>query len=686
MIYLVTQQILPPTDAYKIVSVEDSFKILNPLTIVGLDTETQGMNPHLKNLLLVQLGNYNNQVVIDTTTVDIHIYQEYLESNRLFILQNADFDLRFFYKQHIIIKRLWDTFLAEKVMYLGYPSGTHSMSLKSLGLKYCGIELDKSVRGKILWSKILSDDIVVYAATDVKYLGDIMEQQILLLRTEHLVKAAQLESDFVRVCAYMNYCGVKLDILKWKAKMAKDNEIFASKESALNEWVVKHYGANSKFTAFNLQGDLFTGFDDKPHCTINWGSPKQVINLLEDLGFDLTVKDKDGSYKKSVEAKVVESQKNKSDIAQIYIDYKEAQKLTSTYGQNFIDSINPITHRIYSHFSSLGTDTARLSCGGGDDKETIPGKKLSLINLQNLPHDDETRACFIPEQGNKWISIDYSGQESFLMASIANDKAMLEELTTGSKDMHSLVAKLVFEEIPKDMPTKEIKSKFKALRQEAKGYEFCFAYAGNDSTLVRNYNISPEKASSIYNRYMSGFSGLRDYQAFRKKDVMEKGYILLSPISLYRAHIYDWDKLSACKKEFTSEFWRKYKLIPRDSVTNRKSPRNSTEQDMCDKVSMFAKRRAASEKQSVNYPIQHAGAMCFKLSGIYFFNWLVENNLFDKVKLVIGAHDEWDCECPADIAMGVANKLKECMEKSGAIFCTRAFLTADIEIGDCWIH
>ena len=77
------------------------------------------------------------------------------------------------------------------------------------------------------------------------------------------------------------------------------------------------------------------------------------------------------------------------------------------------------------------------------------------------------------------------------MASIANDKAMLDELINGSKDMHALTAKMVFKDvIPQDMPTKEIKKRFHELRQEAKGYEFCFNYAGNASTLVRNYGIS----------------------------------------------------------------------------------------------------------------------------------------------------------------------------------------------------
>lgn len=86
MIYLVTNnQLLFPNELYKIITVEESLKLLNSLSEVGTDTETEGMDPHTKKLLLVQLGDYNNQVVIDCRTVDICKYKEFLESDRLFL-------------------------------------------------------------------------------------------------------------------------------------------------------------------------------------------------------------------------------------------------------------------------------------------------------------------------------------------------------------------------------------------------------------------------------------------------------------------------------------------------------------------------------------------------------------------------------------------------------------------------
>lgn len=116
----------------------------------------------------------------------------------------------------------------------------------------------------------------------------------------------------------------------------------------------------------------------------------------------------------------------------------------------------------------------RLSCGGGEDKELSQfyHTKVKVVNLQNLPAKKETRACFVAEPGNKWISRDYSGQESRLIASIANDEAMIDLFNNGCGDVHSLTAKMAYPEIIGDCPVEEIKSKFKHYRQEAKGIEF----------------------------------------------------------------------------------------------------------------------------------------------------------------------------------------------------------------------
>lgn len=664
MIYLVTkQQSLWTSDRYKVISAEEALELLAPLNVVELDTETMGLDPYTKELLTVQLGCAEFQVVIDCTSVDIHLFKEYMESpQRMFLGWNIKFDLKFLYHQRIVPLRVYDSYLAEKLLWLGYPAGMHEMSLKAASINYLGVDMDKSVRGKIIQTG-LTEDVIVYAAGDVSYLGKIRDKQLVELEKKGLLKAIDFENEFVKCLAYIEYCGAKLDVDKWKIKMATNLNNLEKYEAELNEWV-EESEYSSKYCSVNIQGDLFNGFDTKPRCHINWTSSQQVIPLFEELGLNLKVLDKKTKhYKKSVDIKVVEPQASKSPLIPIYIKYKKAAIIVNTFGQKFLNLINPVTGRIHANFNQLGTDTGRLS-------STEP-------NLQNLPHDAQTRACFVSDKGNRWISADYSGQESYLMASMANDEAMLEELTNGSGDLHSLTAKMVFQQIPRDMPLKDIKKNFKDLRQEAKGYEFCFNYGGQDSTLIRNYGLDAKRAKEIYENYMSGFAGLKRYQDFRRVDVMRKGYILLSKITGHKAYIYDYDELKMqMEKQDDPDFWAYY----------REMKQENPECDTVQGVRRLARRKAESEKQSINYPIQAAGALCFKLASIKLFNWLLKNGLLFKVKYCIPVHDEINLEAPDEISEEVADILVKCMVSAGKPFCTRAHLGADVEIGDHWIH
>ena len=113
MIYLVTtNNLLPNNDTIKIVSVEESLKYLEPLQLVGLDTETTGLDCWTEELLSIQLGGRDFQVVVDCKTIDVSYYKEYLESDRLFIGWNLKFDLKFLYRKSIIPNKVYDGYLA----------------------------------------------------------------------------------------------------------------------------------------------------------------------------------------------------------------------------------------------------------------------------------------------------------------------------------------------------------------------------------------------------------------------------------------------------------------------------------------------------------------------------------------------------------------------------------------------
>ena len=98
----------------------------------------------------------------------------------------------------------------------------------------------------------------------------------------------------------------------------------------------------------------------------------------------------------SCEAKVIGPQADITELIPLYIDYKESAKLTSTYGQNFLDQINPVSGRVHTNYQQLGANTTRITSGGKDK-----GAGVEYPNLLNLPSDHETRACFVAEPGNR---------------------------------------------------------------------------------------------------------------------------------------------------------------------------------------------------------------------------------------------------------------------------------------------
>ena len=648
MIYLVSHnKNLFQNDKYVEATMKQAMSVLLPLKLCQLDTETKGLDCHTKALLTIQLGNKDNQVVIDWTTLtprEKQIVKNYLESDRLFLGWNLMFDLTFLYVQGIYPKHIWDGMIVEQLLYLGYPAQMREKSLKAAAWNYLNINIDKTVRGKIV-NDGLTTEVVIYAAGDVTYIEDIKEKQDIEVEKQGMKLAVELECEFVKSLAYFKYCGVHLDITKWKAKMTKDQAKLDKAISELNAWVVAwdkenphngydiqypelkypKYSADypaevkrlikdgykrfpqedlqtpdgkvdaykkvikNQFTRIDTQGDLFTGFDTEPKCVINWSSQKQVIPLFELLGINVETFDKKTKQKKkSIEANVLKPQKNDFPIIPIFLEYQEAAKVVSTYGQNWLNAINPKTGRIHADFHSIGTDTARVSSGGGVWK----------LNMQNLPHDPETRACFTSEEGNAWLSADYQSQESRIIASVSKDEKMIDLFEHGCGDVHSLVAYMSYPNIiPRDTKIEDIKKLYHNWRQKAKSIEFAINYGGDYNTISKNDGIPVEEAKEIYDNFMEGFPGIKRYQDYCRAAVMRDGYILLNPLTGHRAHIYDAEELKETHNKMQEPgFWEYYQNV------RKRNPQDEIVQE----VRHYMQRKAASEKQSINYRKMYA--------------------------------------------------------------------------------
>jgi DNA polymerase-1 len=669
MIYLVTgQKEMFVPSGYSLATVEESIEYLKNLDVIGFDTETRGMDPFTKELLSMQLGDESKQYVIDCLTVSPKLYKELLES-KVLIMHNAKFDLRFLYYHQIVPTKIFDTFLVERILTTGID--TIRRSLDAVVYRYCKIELDKTIRGNI-HREGLSTRVIKYAADDVKYLHQVKRKQEVALTEKQLNKTASLDNQFVCVLAYIEYCGMYMNSIDWQTKCDEDLKDLDTIKKQLDQFILDNADVYSKFVDNQL-----SLFDAGITCKINWASSKQVIPFMQSLGVDTLTKDKiTGMMKDSVDKKVLGPQKKKHTIIPTYIEYTEHQKVVSTYGENWLGYINKVTGRVHSNYNQI-MNTGRLSSGQkGNPKKGLP----QMPNMQNIPSDNRTRGCFQAEKGNVLIVSDYSGQEQIVLANKSLDKDLLEFYSKGLGDMHSFIASKIFPELS-DLTLDEIKDNHKGKRQIAKGAGFAINYGGTGITIAQNLNISMEEGEEVYKAYFKAFPGLANYFKVEKKRAIELGYIQFNNVSGRKCFIPFFEEFQKLHKEIyeTEGFWDSYKLEKSMDSTIFKT-------HFKPKVREYFMKRGDIERMSLNFPIQGSAADITKLAGIYFFRYLVANNLVFTVKLPNVVHDEWLVECPEDMAPGLSKVLQDCMERAGDVFCKTVKLKAEPMITKTWKH
>ena len=685
MIYVVTrEQKLFESDFYKTISIEESLQLMEDCKVLQYDSETTGRDARICNILCIQFGNKSKdfQIVVDCTTIDIMVYKDILES-KLLIGQNLKFDLQFLYNYGIVPINVYDTMIVEQLLYLGYPAGIISFSLAAIAQRRLGIDIDKSIRGQIIW-RGLDTQVIIYAANDVKWLEDIMWSQVADCKKKDCLKGAKLECDFVPVISYLEWCGIKLDETKWKAKMVKDKESLINAENKLNKFVTSNPSL-SKFTIINRQGNLFEGFDTEPKCTINWSSSRQVVEVAKILGFNTTVQDKKTKEDKdSVLEKHLKGQKGINDeFLKLYFDYQEHAKVVSSFGQSQLNMINPRTGRCHTIYKQLGASSGRMSCGSQQPNEDlaklkkIRPKECTYCNFQQLPADDDTRGSFVSEKGNIFCSCDYSAMESYLGADIYEDIEFQNEFLYGSKDTHSLFAWMVFRKECEALGctcVADVKKKAPQWRKAVKAVEFAYMFGAAAPTIAQSANCSVEQAQEYIDRLDKGFTGISRFAREGSKFVRKNGYVLINKYTGHKMYWWDHDKWLERQKSFTSEFWDEYKAYHKGTTS---------------RVALEVREhfQAASkwDRMARNAPTQGSGACITKLACTNFFNWIIDNNLFDKVKIVAIVHDEVCIEYPKELE-DTYKMLEYHMEEASKAYCKFSKIPAKAEVGNHWIH
>ena len=669
MVYLITEDRSKYSHLSKdilIGEVDDVLFYFKDKNEVEFDTETTGLDCHANDLIYAQFGDNKNQFVIDLETIDIQEFKILLE-NKLILMQNAKFDLKFLYVNNITPTKIYDTFLAESVLNMGRLSVRKGLG--ALTERYCDVHLNQNIKNSRDTIELIKrqEDVIQYSADDVKYLGTIKQQQLIKLEQEQLLRAISLDNKFVKVLAYVEYCGFYLDGKKWKAKMDKDLVNYELATQSLNNYVF-----DNKINKYiSMQMNLFS---DAKVCLINWSSSKQVINLFKDLGVDTSTKDKTtGKMKDSVDASVLASQSKDFDIIPLFTRYQQCAKLISTYGENVLRQIHPNTGRLHTIFRQLQA-TGRMSCG-----ETNRKKNIEHLNLQNVPANHEHRGCFTPEEGNTLVVADYSGQESVVFANFSKDPDLLKFYRSGLSDMHSFIAQKIYPELQK-LSLKEIKSKHKDKRQNAKGAGFAIQYGGEGSTIAGNLNISEEEGTAIYDGYFKAFPGIKNYFAKCKASALALGYVKLNNVSYRKSYSDFYEAYKEDKAKIDEEgFWEDYRTHKIDNSQMFQTFYKPL-------VRSYFKTRGKLEKMSLNYPIQGTSAEITKYAAIMFFDEILKRGWFDTVKICNIVHDEIVVECPIDMGKEIGERLQYHMEQAGKPFCKVIPLKAEPCISDFWSH
>lgn len=648
---------------------EEVLLFLEKSSEIECDTETTGLDPHINDILCIQFGDKNNQYLIEWEEKLVNILKPIFNSDRVFIFHNAKFDLQFLYKYNIIVKNVYDTFIAESILTCGTLS---PRNLKFIAQKYLNIDISKTVREEFVNRKniILKDNLhlVDYGLDDVKYLSLIKEKQLEKIIEYNLEKSLSLDNKFVVVLAYIEFTGMNFDPDKWLENV-KENELLEKNLLLkMNEQVV-----HLKLKKFYNYAGLFC---DNPivvdgvsyETTITWTSPKQVVSLFKDLGINVSVEE-DGELKESVGKQILQQNSKEHILVKLYSDYIQNRKLLSSFGKKYLDFIHPITKRIHTSYKQI-LNTGRMSSGN---------KKDNKPNLQQLPADPRYRKCFIPSKGNVLIASDYKGMESVVFANKTLDEGLLDFYDNGLSDMHSFIASMCFKKDLEGVDMDEIKSKRPDLRQKAKGAGFAIQFGGVGYTIANNLGISDEEGEEVYSSYMEAFKGVKNYFDEVIKETFDNGYITFNDITNRKSFFDFIDKFKELQEKMDKMDWREYR--------EHKSSNSSTYQNIYKPlVKEYFNLKGRMERRALNYPIQGSSADITKTALLLIWNYIISNNLLDTVKIVNVVHDEILVECPENIKDNISEVVLNSMRKAGDLFFKRVRLDASSDIGDHWIH
>jgi DNA polymerase I len=566
------EEAAPPATVKTIEEVEHEYRIIETnadliefvqkvktLKEFCFDTETTGINPLNCELVALSFSWEKGKGFLVTFPAAQNETKEKLEIVRTIfedpairkIGQNMKFDIQVLGNYGINVNGpIFDTMIAH---YLLEPDMRHNMNLLSeLYLSYSPIHIESLIGEKGSNQKnmrdVPPDTIREYSVedSDVTYqLKKIFEPRIILEDLENL--SENIEMPLIRVLSEMERYGVRLDQddLKSITVNLRDDIIILEQE------------------IFSLAGTEF-----------NISSPKQLGDILF-LKLKLDEKARMTKTKQFItNEEILQRLVSKHPIVEKVLEYRGLKKLLTTYVEALPLLLDKRTGKIHTCYNQAVAATGRLSSNNP--------------NLQNIPVRDERgrqiRKAFVPEEGNVFLSVDYSQIELRLMAHLSKDDSMIADFRSGN-DIHAATAAKIF--------GVDIKDVTREMRSRAKTANFGIIYGISSFGLAERLTIGRKEAKDLIDGYFKSYPGVKTYMDESIKAARELGYV----------------KTMFGRRRYLRDIHSRNQVI-----------------------------RGMAERNAINAPIQGSAADIIKIAMVRIFNRMKSENF--KSKMILQVHDE----------------------------------------------
>jgi len=476
--------------------------------------------------------------------------------------------------------------------------GLKGQAFIRLGLEMTEIEaLIGKGKNQRTMAQVPIEEAARYAAADADVtlrLVSLVQKDLASLGLTDLF--AQIEMPLVPVLAAMEQSGVLVDVA-FLNKMSK--EITAT----LNELIAKIY---------EVVGYQF-----------NINSTQQLSQALFErlkLPTQGMRKTASGHYSTAVDVLDALRKHDTSGVIDALLQYRELEKLRSTYLDALPLLVNPHTRRIHSSFNQTGAITGRISS--------------SDPNLQNIPIRTEigrrVRDAFIAEKGHRLIVADYSQIELRILAHVSGDDA-LRQAFLEDQDVHATTAAAVYS-VPLETVTRD-------QRRFAKAVNFGLMYGMSAFGLADRSDLTLAEAENFVKAYFERFPQVKQYLDRSKQQARETGYV---------------ETLLKRRRYFPA-------LQSKDTTGDAE------------------RKRRDAEREAVNTPIQGTAADIIKIAMINLHRTLLERGM--TARMILQVHDELVIEAPDKEAEQAAQLVKEIMESAYPLSVP---LRVDAYIGQNW--